>query len=833
MNIKNIKFNADDKTIFINITFALLIKGLALLVTFISTPLYIKYFNNQEVLGLWFTILSVLSWTLTFDFGIGNGLRNKLVYAINNNDKIYARKIISSSYIMIGIITLVLVLIGVPTILVINWNSIFNIDSLVISENILSFSVLIAFLSISVQFFLRIISYILYAIQKSAVNNFISLSISILIIIGLLIVTSGNIEQNLIRISFVYFIASTAPYLITSIIVFTKSLKNMFPSRKYYDKNTSRDVLKLGGGIFYNQVIYMLLTSTNAILITRFFGPAYVVNHEIYHKVFYLIPTLFTILLSPLWSAVTKMHAKKDFKRIKYYFNLTILLGLIISVFQFIPVFFLQDLFDVWLRNETFSANRLYASIFAIFGTIFILQNIVSTYALGLNKIKIQAFMYTIALVAKLTLMFFFSTIVNSWILIILIDSVVFLPYVIIEYFTTRKIILNLSDVNREKEIFYLAHYDLLNKQNTRNVHPGAVYKIDYVVEKLVDIGYKVNIISFAIPKFEGKYKSETIMISEKISLKLFKSFFTNNMVEKAIRKLLNILSILYFTTTAIKKNDLIIVYHSMNLSWIVRYLKIIKKAIIIYDIGELYGDQIDNLKTKKKEINMFKHANAYIFPNDHMFSTYSSGKPSTILYGVYGKVALTGLTRFNDDKVHCVYSGTLTSVKKGSSNAIRAGEYLGKNFHIHILGISSDNEIKETKELIREVSLKTECTITYDGTLYDEQYLLFLMGCNIGLATQTVNSNLNDTSFPSKILTYMSAGLNIVSSEISAVKNSKLAENIEFYQGDDPKEIANAIIRINRNQSNTHFILDKLDKKFRDDIEYIINTILGVEKGE
>lgn len=80
--------NADEnsRTVLLNVISAFLIKGGALIVTLLTTPAYIRYFNKNSALGLWFTLLSVITWVLNFDLGIGNGLRNKLATTFAKKD---------------------------------------------------------------------------------------------------------------------------------------------------------------------------------------------------------------------------------------------------------------------------------------------------------------------------------------------------------------------------------------------------------------------------------------------------------------------------------------------------------------------------------------------------------------------------------------------------------------------------------------------------------------------------------------------------------------------------------------------------------------------------
>lgn len=83
--VKNL--NPNEKIIVKNTFWAFVVKGGALVVSLFTTPAFIRYFNNNTILGVWYTLLSVLIWFLNFDLGLGNGIRNNLVKAYAENDE--------------------------------------------------------------------------------------------------------------------------------------------------------------------------------------------------------------------------------------------------------------------------------------------------------------------------------------------------------------------------------------------------------------------------------------------------------------------------------------------------------------------------------------------------------------------------------------------------------------------------------------------------------------------------------------------------------------------------------------------------------------------------
>lgn len=431
--------NENDKAVLRNISAAFIIKGGALLISFFSLPAYIRFFDNKDILGVWFTILSVLTWILSFDFGIGNGLRNKLVGALVRNDKLEARLYISSAYFVIGSLVIVFSFLATIAFKYLDWNSIFNISTDLISAHTMNFVVRCVLYTIMLQLFFGLISSVLYAIQKSAINNLISLITSVSQLFFVLIFTSSDVETNIKILSVVYLLCVIVPLLVTTIIIFTTRLKGYAPSIKFLNKRASKSIMQLGGLFFLNQIMYMLITGTNSILITNFISPTSVVDYQIYYRLFSLPGMLFTLALTPLWSAITKACEEKDGLWITKYFKLLHRLVLLVIVIQFLIIPFLQPIVNIWLGGNSISITYDKSILFAIFGSIFVYQNVLSTFACGLGKIRLQLICYTLGVVFKFIFIYFGVRIYSDWTIVVLSDIFILLPYCIFQFASLKR----------------------------------------------------------------------------------------------------------------------------------------------------------------------------------------------------------------------------------------------------------------------------------------------------------------------------------------------------------------------------------------------------------
>lgn len=438
---EKIEKNGNNKLIFLNVIGAFLVKGGALIVSLFSMPAYISYFHNQVALGLWFTMLSVLSWVLTFDLGIGNGLRNQLVPVIINDDKEEIKKYVSSAYVVIGIIVLSIITMAAFSFNFINWNRVFNVSENIIGRNSLLISVYIVFSGLMIHFLLKLINSILYAMQKSALNNFLRLINSVIILIYLLLAPKNDLSTSLIRISIVHVMALNVPLLFASIYVFSNELKSCWPRFTYYKREYARKILKVGGLFFWIQIMYMVITTTNEFLITWLTDPSYVVEYQIYHKLFTLIGTIFILALTPIWSAVTKAFSENNIVWINRLYKLLRKLALIAIIFEFVMIIFLQYGINLWLGSNAIQVNYYYAAGFALFGSIFIWNGVLSSIANGLGELKTQSLLYTIGVIVKFPLAVFLVRVSGSWIGVIFANIIAMGLYSVIQPFWLNKIL--------------------------------------------------------------------------------------------------------------------------------------------------------------------------------------------------------------------------------------------------------------------------------------------------------------------------------------------------------------------------------------------------------
>lgn len=429
-----------NKNILGNVLGAFIVKGGSLMISVVLLPLYLRFFQDQEILGIWYTILSVLNWVILFDLGLGQGLRNQLPKALLSGDRKLAKEYISTTYVLMTAVAAMVAVAGVILIRNVDLCGVFNVDASVIDYRYLERAVIIVFLGIMLQIVLKIATSILYAMQRSAVVNALGLLTNVIILCALCIVPSRDIGSNLVVMAWINVIAANAPYLICTFFLFrTKTLKGANPSLRAFSGQFVKTIFNVGISLLWLQVVFMVVSSTNEFLISNLTEPKYVVEYQAYYKVFKTAAMVVSLALTPIWSAVTKAQIEKNYRWIKKVYLLFLgISGLcLLGEICLIPV--LQWGMDLWLGKGVIAVRAWYAAAFALSSVIFVLHNVNTSIGNGLSYFRLQMIWMTFAAAAFIPLAVLFVRISGSWIGVVLAGVAAMLPYeVLAPIFTFR-----------------------------------------------------------------------------------------------------------------------------------------------------------------------------------------------------------------------------------------------------------------------------------------------------------------------------------------------------------------------------------------------------------
>lgn len=386
-----------------NVLASFSIKGLALILGFFSYPIYMRYFNNNNALGVWLTILSLMSMIITFDLGLGNGLRNKLVKPLLDNDYDEQNKLITSTYVGTLAISLVAFFAISIIILLVDLNALMGVDQAIVSAETLKVSMILVCGSICLEFVLKNVTSMLQALQKQAFANTFALISTIMLMVFALVTKFGTNDANLLAISIAYIFTINIPLFIGTVLIFKKYFKQYKFKKADITKTALKSVATLGLGFFIIQLMLLAINSTNEIIISNFYGSDTTVVYSDYYKLIQIVISLFATITLPYWSMVTKLKEQNDISGIyKMLKRLLLFICGFVFLLLLIGVFF-QPILDVWLSGKTIKVDYLTLIFFMLYALFWIISTAFASVLNGLSIIYRQVIVYGVAAIVKFT----------------------------------------------------------------------------------------------------------------------------------------------------------------------------------------------------------------------------------------------------------------------------------------------------------------------------------------------------------------------------------------------------------------------------------------------
>lgn len=368
-----------------NILQMIFYKGGLIIIGLLLVPVTINYVDSENY-GLWLTLSSMIGWMSFFDIGINNGLKNRLTQALAEGDIIKGKKYVSTTYALLCLIFIPLMIVLLICAQHLDWYSILSIPSESCKDILLVICILISYFCLN--FILSTINVVIIADQKPAdasLRTLLQQLLSLIIIWVLSICTEGSLIYLCLALC-------AAPLLVVmffNITLFHGRYKEIAPSFSSIDFRVAPDLMKLGIQFFIIQIAAIIQYQMINFLIMRYYGATEVTSYNVAFNYFKVLTMFWGILTTPIWAAVTDAIANRDYKWIKNmqqkylrFFCLIILAGgLMLLISPYIYSIWVGDAVDVSLSLSTFV---LIYNMSMMFGSIFV--NIVN----GSGHLKVQ-----------------------------------------------------------------------------------------------------------------------------------------------------------------------------------------------------------------------------------------------------------------------------------------------------------------------------------------------------------------------------------------------------------------------------------------------------------
>ncbi len=377
-------------------------KVLAILASFLVIPVMIQYLGHEKY-GVWSTLLSILSWIVMFDIGIGNGLRNKLSESIAKNEYIKAREYISTTYAAIACVAILVGFIFAIISEWINWSRVFNTET--VSREMLAVIVNVSMFFVLINFVFATVNQILNALQKTNItvfNQFLANLFSLFFVF----VLSKNTDGKLEYIAIVFGLSILFSNMLVSFWFYRRNVIYR-PAIHLIKKERLFETLSLGSQFFIIQIAVIVLFTTDRLIISQLLGPEYVTPYDVVFKLFSVVTIFHGIIVAPLWNSYSDAYHRNDYTWMQGMMKRQMkILGFILLATMLLMLL-IPSIIQIWIGDINNLSLNMIVSL--CFFTLFqAWNNIFAMFLNGINETRLQVRTAIIAAIINIPLSILF-----------------------------------------------------------------------------------------------------------------------------------------------------------------------------------------------------------------------------------------------------------------------------------------------------------------------------------------------------------------------------------------------------------------------------------------
>ena len=403
-----------------NILRMIFLKGGNILVGLLLVPMTINYVDDENY-GIWLTLSSMVAWMSFFNIGLNNGLKNKLGEALAKRDFHLDKKYVSTTYAMLCLIFIPLMLLTLFVVPFINWYSVLNVSESVGNSLLASICILVVYFCLN--FILSTINMVLQADQNPAgasARDLVQQLFSLAIIWILTLTTKGSLMRLCVALC-------ASPLIVSSIFnitLFNGKYKAISPSLKSIDFKVAPSLLNLGVKFFVIQIAGIIQYQMSNFLILRYVGATEVTAYNIAYKYISVLWMVWSIMTTPIWAAVTDAVAKEDYDWIlntqRKYLKLLVLFTICCALMLVISTW----IYKIWIGDSVTITPLLSLFVF-IYIWVMMFGNVFVSILNGAGKLNLQVYSCLVSPFVFLCVFYICSHVFDLGVISVIIASII------------------------------------------------------------------------------------------------------------------------------------------------------------------------------------------------------------------------------------------------------------------------------------------------------------------------------------------------------------------------------------------------------------------------
>lgn len=385
-------------------------------VLLVTVPMALTHLGRERF-GMWMVVSSLGALMAFADFGIGNGVLNRVAAASGRDDERALNVAVSSGAASLGALGMLVALAALAAWPLVDWTRLFNVTSPAARGE--ADGVALAFM---LCFALGIPAGLASKVQLGLQQGY---EVNVWTGIGgllsfVMVITTIRLDLGTPAMVVSLFGSQQLAFVLNTIVFFTLRRPDLRPMRARVTIAETRATFGIGVGFFFIQLVGLIAFRIDALIVARFFGPLEAGTYATAERLFSFVGLVVGVFLTPLWPAYGEAIARHDIAWV----GTTLRRSLVLSIFVTAAVGAAvvvgnRFIFALWLGNRITPPVVLLVG-FALFKMLEATGIAISMFLNATNTLRIQVWfavaMAGISTIAKIVLIPHIGAIWTIWI---------------------------------------------------------------------------------------------------------------------------------------------------------------------------------------------------------------------------------------------------------------------------------------------------------------------------------------------------------------------------------------------------------------------------------